>query len=43
MHKEVLADAWRVLVISQAYTLVSLELRPQRTVVDVRGVKIGWP
>ena len=32
-----------VLVISQPYTLVSLELQPQRTVVEVRGVKIGGP
>src|SRR4029077_6900373 len=30
-----------VLIISQPYTLVSLELQPQRTVVDVKGVKIG--
>ncbi len=32
-----------ILIISQPYTLVSLELRPQRTVVDVKGVKIGGP
>src|SRR5579871_5711291 len=32
-----------ILIISQPYTLVSLELQPQRTVVDVRGVKIGGP
>src|SRR5215469_7022339 len=32
-----------ILVISQPYTLVSKELRPGGTVVDVRGVKIGGP
>jgi 3-deoxy-7-phosphoheptulonate synthase len=32
-----------ILIISQPYTLVSLELQPQRTVVDVKGVKIGGP
>src|SRR5260221_12864942 len=32
-----------IISISQPFTLVSLELQPQRTVVDVRGVKIGEP
>ena len=32
-----------ILIISQPFTLVSLELQPQRTVVDVKGVKIGGP
>ena len=32
-----------ILVISQPYTLVSKELRPGGTVVDVCGVKIGGP
>jgi 3-deoxy-7-phosphoheptulonate synthase len=32
-----------ILVISQPYTLVSRELRPGGTVVDVSGVKIGGP
>ena len=32
-----------ILVISQPYTLVSRELRPEGTVVDVSGVKIGGP
>src|SRR5579864_1847807 len=32
-----------ILIISQPYTLVSLELRPEGTVVDVKGVKFGGP
>jgi 3-deoxy-7-phosphoheptulonate synthase len=32
-----------ILVISQPYTLVSRELRPEGTIVDVGGVKIGGP
>src|SRR6202158_3806398 len=32
-----------ILILSQPYTLVSLELQPHRTVVDVKGVKIGVP
>ena len=32
-----------ILIISQPYTLVSKELRPEGTVVDVRGMKIGGP
>jgi 3-deoxy-7-phosphoheptulonate synthase len=32
-----------VLIISQPYTLVSRELQPSGTVVDVKGVKIGGP
>jgi 3-deoxy-7-phosphoheptulonate synthase len=32
-----------ILIISQPYTLVSRELRPTGTVVDVGGVKIGGP
>ena len=30
-----------IISISQPFTLVSLELQPQRTVVDVSGVQIG--
>ena len=32
-----------ILVISQPYTLVTRELRPEGTIVDVKGVKIGGP
>ncbi|MGH9681679.1 MAG: 3-deoxy-7-phosphoheptulonate synthase, partial [Candidatus Acidiferrales bacterium] len=32
-----------IISISQPFTLVSLELQPQRTVVDIKGVKIGGP
>jgi 3-deoxy-7-phosphoheptulonate synthase len=32
-----------IISISQPFTLVSLELRPQRTIVDVKGVRIGGP
>lgn len=32
-----------ILIISQPYTLVSRELQPGGTVVDVKGVKIGGP
>src|SRR5260370_15544801 len=32
-----------IIPISQPFTLVSLELQPKRTVVDVRGVPIGGP
>src|ERR1700687_2775371 len=32
-----------IISISQPFTLVSLELQRQRTVVDVKGVKIGGP
>ncbi len=32
-----------IISISQPFTLVSLQLQPQRTVVDVAGVKIGGP
>src|ERR1700733_10658157 len=32
-----------IISISQPFTLVSLELQPQRTVVDVKGVRIGGP
>jgi 3-deoxy-7-phosphoheptulonate synthase len=32
-----------ILIISQPYTLVSRELQPSGTVVDVKGVKIGGP
>src|SRR5579863_5916381 len=32
-----------IIPIAQPYTLVSLELKPERTVVDVAGVKIGGP
>jgi 3-deoxy-7-phosphoheptulonate synthase len=32
-----------ILIISQPYTLVSRELRPEGTIVDVKGVKIGGP
>ena len=32
-----------IVVISQPFTLVSRELQPERTVVDVKGVKIGGP
>src|SRR3981189_2035012 len=32
-----------IISISQPFTLVSLELQPERTIVDVRGVKIGGP
>src|ERR1700681_3643790 len=32
-----------IITISQPFTLVSLQLQPQRTVVDVSGVKIGGP
>ena len=32
-----------IISISKPFTLVSLQLQPQRTVVDVKGVKIGGP
>src|SRR5258708_17946207 len=32
-----------IISISQPFTLVSLELQKQRTIVDVKGVKIGGP
>ena len=32
-----------IISISQPFTLVSLELQPSRTIVDVSGVKIGGP
>ena len=32
-----------IISISQPFTLVSLELQPERTVVDVKGVRIGGP
>ena len=32
-----------IIIISQPFTLVSLELQPKRTIVDVKGVKIGGP
>lgn len=32
-----------IITISQPFTLVSLELQPRRTVVDVKGVRIGGP
>src|SRR2546421_12576592 len=32
-----------IIPISQPFTLVSLELQPKRTVVDVSGVQIGGP
>ena len=32
-----------IIPISQPFTLVSLELQPRRTVVDVKGVQIGGP
>lgn len=32
-----------ILIISQPYTLVSRELQPDPTVVDVKGVKVGGP
>ena len=32
-----------IISISQPFTLVSLELQPNRTIVDVSGVKIGGP
>ena len=32
-----------IISISQPFTLVSLELQPQRTIVDVKGVRIGGP
>jgi 3-deoxy-7-phosphoheptulonate synthase len=32
-----------IITISQPFTLVSLQLQPERTVVDVCGVKIGGP
>lgn len=32
-----------IITISQPFTLVSLQLQPERTIVDVAGVKIGGP
>src|SRR6185437_13993767 len=32
-----------IISISQPFTLVSLELQPERTVVNVKGVRIGGP
>ena len=32
-----------IIIISQPFTLVSLQLQTERTVVDVKGVKIGGP